>query len=724
MKKFNKERYLRILKIKRFFKNNSKYFYITLSCLLCVFLGIYFTYSKYFVSEEQEVIRTTVGDFSRGDIVLNAYINGTKADGIPKKDTGYVYLKTSCDNDAVTSWSNTNWKLSIYNVVKRTKCNIYFGTGSITDFDYIGNEATFNVPATGLYRLEAWGAQGGNSISNGEYQETGGKGGYAIGDIFLQKGTTLYVNVGGRGEDGVLNKNDISGGYNGGGISHWDKYDDEASGGGGGATHIAKVSGLLSTLENNKDNILIVAGGGGGGAWTNIGGAGGGITGNSAKDRDNGVVEGATQSSGYKFGLGGAGANNILAPGGGGGAGYYGGLGGTADTAPGSGGSGYIGNSLLKNKTMYCFNCLESSELNTKTVNTTCADDSPTENCSKQNNGYVRISQIFLLINEYYVDNVKVDELPSKEMHKATKVVCENGSSVSWNEEKWVAEAEELSTNDTCKIYFEYRESFNFDYTGNEIVISLPYSGFYKLEVWGGQGGNSIANNVYKETGGYGSYASGKVSLSKGDKLYINIAGRGQDGILNQNDISGGYNGGGISHWDKYDDEASGGGGGATHIAKVSGLLSNLENTKDNILIIAGGGGGGSWTNTAGSGGGITGNSAKDRDGKVVAGATQTSGYKFGLGGAGANNTGAPGGGGGAGYYGGTGGSTNTAPGGGGSGYIGNSLLSDKAMYCYNCTESSDTDTKTITTTCVEETPTENCAKKGNGYVKITYLNE
>lgn len=60
--------------------------------------------------------------------------------------------------------------------------------------------------------------------------------------------------------------------------------------------------------------------------------------------------------------------------------------------------------------------------------------------------------------------------------------------------------------------------------------------------------------------------------------------------------------------------------------------------------------------------------------------------------------------------------------GGGGSGYIGNSLLTEKSMYCYNCTESSEESTKTISTTCVSELPTENCSKKGNGYVRITLI--
>ena len=45
-------------------------------------------------------------------------------------------------------------------------------------------------------------------------------------------------------------------------------------------------------------------------------------------------------------------------------------------------------------------------------------------------------------------------------------------------------------------------------------------------------------------------------------------------------------------------------------------------------------------------------------------------------------------------------------------------------MYCYNCTESSEENVKTISTTCNEETPTKNCAKKGNGYAIITLLTE
>lgn len=103
--------------------------------------------------------------------------------------------------------------------------------------------------------------------------------------------------------------------------------------------------------------------------------------------------------------------------------------------------------------------------------------------------------------------------------------------------------------------------------------------------------------------------------------------------------------------------------------------------------------------------------------GLTAIGGTQSSGYAFGTGYGDVSKTAV---GAGAGFYGGKGSALNGS--GGGSGYIGNTLLTNKAMYCYNCTESSETSTKTISTTCHNENPTSNCAKEGNGYAKITLI--
>ena len=43
-------------------------------------------------------------------------------------------------------------------------------------------------------------------------------------------------------------------------------------------------------------------------------------------------------------------------------------------------------------------------------------------------------------------------------------------------------------------------------------------------------------------------------------------------------------------------------------------------------------------------------------------------------------------------------------------------------MYCYNCEESSDESTKTISTTNVSSDPISGSAKIGNGYAKITLI--
>ena len=126
MKKFNKDKYLKQLKFKRFYRKYERYFYIGIPCLLVGILGIYFAYSKFFVSEEQAVIRTTVGDFIHGDVVINAYIDGEYSSTIPGKNDGYIVEKVSCDNGAVSKWNNDRWGLLTTDLSKRTKCNVYF----------------------------------------------------------------------------------------------------------------------------------------------------------------------------------------------------------------------------------------------------------------------------------------------------------------------------------------------------------------------------------------------------------------------------------------------------------------------------------------------------------------------------------------------------------------------------------------------------------------------
>ena len=286
----------------------------------------------------------------------------------------------------------------------------------------------------------------------------------------------------------------------------------------------------------------------------------------------------------------------------------------------------------------------------------------------------------------------------------------------------------------------KYVSSTTYTNSGEQ-VYTIPSTGIYKLEVWGAQGGQYSTT-----TPGYGSYSVGYANLTKGTILYIVNGGSGITAAASATFTAGGYNGGGQANY------GAGTGGGATHIATANGLLSTLSSQTGNILIVAGGGGGTGVYNTnetGGSGGGISGvtgghNSSSFPGGGT--GGTQTSGGTpgasggvggasggvgavagtagaFGAGGKGGYETtytqGAGAGGGG--YYGGAGGSARNGGGGGGSGYIGNSLLTNKYMYCYNCTTSNDVNTKTYTTTNVSSTPTADYAKSGSGAARITF---
>ena len=281
-------------------------------------------------------------------------------------------------------------------------------------------------------------------------------------------------------------------------------------------------------------------------------------------------------------------------------------------------------------------------------------------------------------------------------------------------------------------------------YAGQNIFVS-PCYGNFKLEVWGAQGGEYNATYF----GGYGGYSVGQISLKNKDTLYINIGGAGTFRGGTNLTIPGGYNGGGTSTIKYSTTIYAGSGGGATHIATSPGLLSSLETNQSAVIIVAGGGGGAAYFQSSncgagGSGGGMAGVSGTSRQGSAVGtGGTQTepghtsTASDIGVGsfGQGASSTAIFYAGGGGGWYGGGLPATNANGAGGGSGYIASSYISNKAMCCYRCTESSETNTKTISTTGTSSErdtvncpngyssePISKCAKSGNGHARITYL--
>lgn len=286
----------------------------------------------------------------------------------------------------------------------------------------------------------------------------------------------------------------------------------------------------------------------------------------------------------------------------------------------------------------------------------------------------------------------------------------------------------DLTSNENKTILFEY----NKDET--EQVYIVPDNGIYKLETWGASGGYAYDSTRSTGGGGYGGYSTGLIELHAGDRLFINVGGEGASNCQTTS-CAGGYNGGSASSkWANGDGTGlyTAGGGGATHISTKSGLLSSLESYKDDILIVSGGGGGGdyypSWSHaaTGASGGGFEGGlgiSNNNGASSVVTvsgtNGTQSSGYAFGKGGT--TYTSDSAGGSGGGFYGGISNLYHTT-GGGGSGYIGNSLLTSKIMYCYECNTSNNESTKTVSTKNHSSSPISKYAKEGNGYAKITLV--
>lgn len=155
-----------------------------------------------------------------------------------------------------------------------------FPIGTVWNFDYTGGVQQITLPK-GKYKLQCWGAQGGNVT--GTYAVNGSKGGYSEGVLTLTKTTKLYVFVGGQGTSytsaaSQTSTSVVNGGWNGGGAgvrtARYSSGDTDGRSfprGGGGATDISTVTSSMSysSGRTNRDSAsllarCIVAGGGAG----------------------------------------------------------------------------------------------------------------------------------------------------------------------------------------------------------------------------------------------------------------------------------------------------------------------------------------------------------------------------------------------------------------------------------------------------------------------------
>lgn len=225
-----------------------------------------------------------------------------------------------------------------------------------------------------------------------------------------------------------------------------------------------------------------------------------------------------------------------------------------------------------------------------------------------------------------------------------------------------------------------------FSYQGpGRFEFVAPASTWYKVQLWGGQGGQGRTNWTLKQPGGKGSYTEGEIFLEKGQELFLYIGGKGQAGGIPATNKTlkcaggaAGYNGGGKGAKDSNCDSApepGGGGGGASDVRLVDAPSEDdwddFESLKSRIMVAAGGGGG--HYSYAGTAGGMQ-HAAIARSNFSYQYANQIDGYAFGIGQDGVSSS-YGGGGSGGGYFGGYNSGTSN------QGFGGSSFVSG----CYQC---------------------------------------
>lgn len=190
----------------------------------------------------------------------------------------------------------------------------------MSNFDYTGDSQTFTPNYDGNYRVELWGAQGGNmtgegftsdNTSRGNLTYFGGQGAYTSGIMDLSKAQKIYMYVGGQGSSNKFSEciDGINGGYNGGGSIAEDQCKFGATG--GGATDIRITNGTWSNFDSLKSRIMVAAGGGGAnfrnqGYGEGNGGSGGTLIGiDGSESLAVGSYHREDFTTGYAIGLGG-----------------------------------------------------------------------------------------------------------------------------------------------------------------------------------------------------------------------------------------------------------------------------------------------------------------------------------------------------------------------------------------------------------------------------------
>ena len=207
------------------------------------------------------------GDGCTAKCQKNVCGDGIVWDGKEQCDDGNQNDADACSNKCISIFKTVTFTTCGQSGrlgPSQAKCNAAYPAGNELNgkVTVSGGIQSWKVPYSGKFRIETWGARGGNAAG-----QPGGKGARMAGDFALNAGDTLWILVGQMGGDS------------------------NSSGGGGGS-----FVGLGATYQQAK--ALNVAGGGGGGRTDSH--AGPGRPGNTTTSGSAGKYAGGTNGNGGK----------------------------------------------------------------------------------------------------------------------------------------------------------------------------------------------------------------------------------------------------------------------------------------------------------------------------------------------------------------------------------------------------------------------------------------
>ena len=141
------------MKLEKFKEKDNKKRFIVIFTVCCILLlagvFLYTSFAVFTKEKDFNVINGTAQD--PGDIYFAYYVDGQITRELPKQNTGYIFdtESSNCTNGVIPTFDNSTWKFiadySGYNATDytRTKCNLYFKTGTKTVNTALGNLSVY-----------------------------------------------------------------------------------------------------------------------------------------------------------------------------------------------------------------------------------------------------------------------------------------------------------------------------------------------------------------------------------------------------------------------------------------------------------------------------------------------------------------------------------------------------------------------------------------------------